>query len=80
MERITKKPGKTHFLRAVVRKTADRYEVWMTGSQSSGVLTSMVKANGLLIFPSESGEIKEGQTVQVQLLGKNLSAQAVPGY
>jgi molybdopterin molybdotransferase len=70
MERITKKPG----------KTADRYEVWMTGSQSSGVLTSMVKANGLLIFPSESGEIKEGQTVQVQLLGKNLSAQAVPGY
>jgi molybdopterin molybdotransferase len=80
MERITKKPGKTHFLRAVVRKTADRYEVWTTGSQSSGVLTSMVKANGLLIFPSESGEIKEGQTVQVQLLGKNLSAQAVPGY
>ena len=80
MERITKKPGKTHFVRAVVRKTGDRHEVWTTGSQSSGVLTSMVKANGLLIFPSESGEIEKGQTVKVQLLGKNVSAQALPGY
>ena len=80
MERITKKPGKTHFVRAVVRKTGDRHEVWTTGSQSSGVLTSMVRANGLLIFPSESGEIEKGQTVKVQLLGKNVSAQALPGY
>jgi molybdopterin molybdotransferase len=80
MERITKKPGKMHFLRAVVKKTGNRYEVWTTGSQSSGVLTSMVKANGLLIFPSESGEIEKGQTVKVQLLGKNLLAQDVPGY
>jgi len=80
MERITKKPGKTHFLRATVKKTGNRCEVWTTGSQSSGVLTSMVKANGLLIFPSESGELEKGRTVRVQLLGKNLLAQDVPGY
>lgn len=80
MERITKKIGKTHFLRAVARKTGDRYEVWTTGSQSSGVLTSMVKANGLLIFPSEAGEIEKGQTVQVQLLGKDISDPSIPGH
>jgi molybdopterin molybdotransferase len=80
MERITKKPGKTHFVRAVVKKTGGRYEAWTTGSQSSGVLTSMVKADGLLIIPSESGEIGAGQTVKVQLLGKNHLAQSVPGY
>ncbi|MBI3811610.1 MAG: molybdopterin molybdotransferase MoeA [Nitrospirae bacterium] len=80
MERVTKNPGKTHFLRAVVRKTEDRYEVWTTGSQSSGVLTSMVKANGLLIFPSEAGEMEKGRTVQVQLLGKDISDPSVPGH
>jgi hypothetical protein len=40
----------------------------------------MVKADGLLIIPSETAEIGIGQTVKGQLLGKNLLAQSVPGY
>ncbi|MBI3597621.1 MAG: molybdopterin molybdotransferase MoeA [Nitrospirae bacterium] len=80
MERITKKPGKTHFVRAVVKKAGDRHEVWTTGNQSSGVLTSMVKAHGLLIFPSDLSEIEKGQVVKVQLLDKSFLGQAVPGY
>jgi molybdopterin molybdotransferase len=80
MERIAKKPGKTHFVRAVLKKMEDRYEVRTTGSQSSGVLTSMVKANGLLIFPSESAEIERGERVKVQVLDSGLSDRAEPGY
>jgi molybdopterin molybdotransferase len=80
MERITKRPGKTHFVRSVVKKTGDRYEVWTTGNQSSGVLTSMVKADGLLIFPSDLSEIEKGQVVKVQLLDKSHKGQAVPGF
>jgi molybdopterin molybdotransferase len=80
MERITKRPGKTHFVRAVVKKTGERHEVWTTGNQSSGVLTSMVKADGLLIFPSDSSEIEKGQVVKVQLLDKSFRGQTVPGY
>ena len=79
MERITKRPGKTHFVRAVVRKTGDRHEVWTTGNQSSGVLTSMVKADGLLIFPSDAGEMEKGQAVKVQLLDKSFQDQSDPG-
>jgi len=80
MERITKRPGKMHFVRVVVKKTGDRQEVWTTGNQSSGVLTSMVKADGLLIFPSDSSDIEKGQVVKVQLLDKGLRGQTVPGY
>lgn len=80
MERITKKPGKMHFVRAVLRKMEDRYEVRTTGSQSSGVLTSMVKANGLIIFPSESAEIESGERVKVQVLDRGHSDRAEPGY
>lgn len=80
MERITKRPGKTHFLRVVVKKTGDRNEVWTTGNQSSGVLTSMVKADGLLIFPSDSTEMEKGQIVKVQRLDPWVRAQTDPGF
>jgi molybdopterin molybdotransferase len=79
-ERITKSPGKTHFVRVVVEKLEDRYEVWTTGNQSSGVLTSMVKANGLLIFPSDATRIEKGERVKVQLWEKNFSSQNAPGF
>jgi molybdopterin molybdotransferase len=79
-ERITKSPGKTHFVRVVVEKLEDRYEVWTTGNQSSGVLTSMVKANGLLIFPSSSTRIEKGERVKVQVWEKNFSREAAPGF
>jgi len=69
-----------HFVRVVVKKTGDRQEVWTTGNQSSGVLTSLVKADGLLIFPSDSSDIEKGQVVKVQLLDKGLRGQTVPGY
>jgi len=79
-ERLTKKPGKTHFVRVVVEKLEDRYEVWTTGNQSSGVLTSMVKADGLLVFPSGAARIEKGERVKVQLWEKKLSSQAEPGF
>ncbi|HET6464531.1 MAG TPA: gephyrin-like molybdotransferase Glp, partial [Nitrospiria bacterium] len=75
MERITKRPGKTHFVRAVVKEAGDRREVWTTGNQSSGVLTSMVKADGLLIFPSDATEMEKGQVVKVQLLDTSFQGQ-----
>ena len=78
-EGITKPVGKIHFIRAVVTWTGGRYEVRATGSQSSGVLTSMLKANGLLVAPSDVSRIDGGQIVKVQLLGKTPWEQAFPG-
>ena len=45
------KPKLQHFLRAVVRDGPDGPEVTLTGPQGSGILTSMVKANALLVVP-----------------------------
>ena len=65
---IHKKPGRLHFLSAIVSSHQGEYTVTPAGEQGSGILKSAANANGLLIFPLEDAEIKEGSQVAVQLL------------
>ncbi len=59
-------PRLQHFLRAVVtpghaeRSEAAHLDVRLTGPQGSGILTSMVRANALLIVPEGQHETPEG--------------------
>jgi molybdopterin molybdotransferase len=68
---IRKKPGRRHYIRASVSFERDRYFVTITGDQGSGILTSMVKANGLVIIPEDREDIKAGEKVKVQLLDRS---------
>jgi len=70
-EDIHKEKGQRHFIRAFVSFESDRYFVSTTGDQGSGILWSMVKANGLIIIPEDRDMIKAGEKVQVQLLDRN---------
>ena len=65
---IHKKPGRLHFLSSIVSWADGEYTVTPAGEQGSGILKSAANANGLLIFPLEAEEIKQGQVVAVQLL------------
>jgi molybdopterin molybdotransferase len=65
---VVKRDGKRHFSRGILRNEKGRLFVRMTGSQSSGVLSSLVAANCLVIIPEETVEIKAGSDVEVELL------------
>ncbi|MGI9430862.1 MAG: molybdopterin molybdotransferase MoeA [Myxococcota bacterium] len=67
-EGLTKKPGRTHFVRVELHRTADGWEARTTGNQSSGVLRSMVLAHGLLEFPAEASELAAGSRQFVRVL------------
>jgi molybdopterin molybdotransferase len=67
-EDIEKSPGKTHFVRVRLWRDGARLRVAPTGSQDSAVLTSMVKADGLLVLGRETARVNAGQTVDVRLL------------
>jgi molybdopterin molybdotransferase len=56
------------FTRAIVEKRGEKYFARLTGPQGSGVLTSMVKGNGLMIVPEGTKSIEQGDEVQVQML------------
>jgi molybdopterin molybdotransferase len=62
-------PGRlTHFLRAVARETPDGWRARLTGPQGSGILTSMTRANALLIVPEEVEHLAAGATLGALLL------------
>jgi molybdopterin molybdotransferase len=56
------------FARVVVTNRGGRYHASVTGPQGSGMLTSMVKANGLAVIPESSNGAKAGDMVEVQML------------
>jgi molybdopterin molybdotransferase len=61
--------GRRHFVRVIVEKRDGRYYARTTGEQGSGVLTSMVKANGLAVIPEGVQLVEVGERVTVQMLG-----------
>ncbi len=68
-EPITLGPKLRHFLRAVVSPRADQQlEARLTGPQGSGILTSMVAANALLIVPEDRPQVPAGETLSAILL------------
>jgi molybdopterin molybdotransferase len=78
-EEPLKTPGRlTHFLRAVVRETPDGWRARLTGPQGSGILTSMVRANALLIVPEEAEEVQAGTTLAALLLDEPWALSETP--
>jgi molybdopterin molybdotransferase len=67
-EDIKKKKGLKFFIRAQTRWQDGRYITRTTGPQGSGILSSMVKADSLIILPEEKEVIKQGEKVLVRLL------------
>ena len=67
-EAIRKKPGRTEYQRGTVTRTAEgRLEVRTTGNQGSGVLSSMVQANGLIVLHHPQGNVAIGDEVDVMM-------------
>ena len=68
-EDVHKRAGRRFFLRAVVAREEDGYTCRTTGPQGSGMLTSMVLADGLIDLPEDAeGPIRAGTRVRVHLL------------
>ena len=65
---IAKKPGRTEYQRGVVSTQPDgQLTVRTTGNQGSGVLSSMVQANGLIVLGHAQGDVAVGDEVRVMM-------------
>ncbi len=65
---ITRKDGRRHYLRVRLRQTPDGWEATLTGDQGSGILYSLVQADGLAIIPEDVDHLPAGAEVPVLLL------------
>jgi molybdopterin molybdotransferase len=69
-------PGElTHFLRVVV--DSERV-ARLTGPQGSGLMTSMMQANALLIVPHDVSHLEAGTAARAMLLQPGYPQPAVP--
>src|SRR3989475_2717983 len=59
-ETMRKKKGRREFKRGVVRFRDGRWEVRTTGPQGSGILSSMVAGNCLIVLEEERGDVAAG--------------------
>jgi molybdopterin molybdotransferase len=68
IEPLRKKAGRTEYQRGFVSRTADgTLHVRTTGNQGSGVLSSMVQGNGLIVLHHAQGNVAVGDMVDVMM-------------
>ena len=78
-EPITLGPKLRHFLRAVATAQPDgTLSARLTGPQGSGILTSMARANALVIVPEDRPTVAAGEPLQAILLDDPQHVAAAP--
>lgn len=68
---LKKSPGRMDFQRGIVtRDEQGQLQVSTTGSQGSGILTSIAMANSYIVLPSEQGKVVAGELVDVRMFDR----------
>ena len=68
MDELRHKDSRRHYLRVRVEQHEGKYQAHLTGGQGSGILSSMVKADGLAIIPEDWDHAPAGARVRVMRL------------
>lgn len=68
----------THFLRAVLEESGQDLVARLTGPQGSGILTSMARANALLIVPEDVSVVERGGRLRAIPLGADIFGDQPP--
>ena len=77
---MNKKRGIKYFIRAHVRSEEGKFTATTTGEQGSGILNSMVRANGFIVLPEDMTRAKTGDEITVQLIDNSLELTPHPEY
>ena len=66
VEPLRKKRGRREYKRGILAFHAGRWEVRTTGPQGSGILSSMVAGNCLIVLDEDRGDVAAGEIVTVE--------------
>ena len=67
-ETIKKKPGRVQFLRVRVADDGQRLVASSSGDQNTGILRTLLRANGIAVLPADLEQLASGEEVDVQLI------------
>ena len=66
---VFNRDGRVNYMRAIIKSQNGKFYAKTTGPQGSGILYSLVLANGFIIIPA-GATISAGETVEAQLLNR----------
>ncbi|MGD9344133.1 MAG: molybdopterin molybdenumtransferase MoeA, partial [Desulfuromonadales bacterium] len=67
-ETVTKKPGRVQFLRVRVVDDGKMLCASSSGDQNTGILRTLLRANGIAFLPADLEQVTAGEEVDVQLI------------
>jgi len=67
-ETINKKPGRVQFLRVRVIDDGKQLLASSSGDQNTGILRTLLRANGIAVLPADREQVMAGEEVDVQLI------------
>jgi molybdopterin molybdotransferase len=67
-ESIKKKPGRVQFLRVRIAKNGERLLATSSGDQNTGILSTLLRSNGIAVLPADREQIQAGEEVSVHLI------------
>jgi molybdopterin molybdotransferase len=79
-EDVAKKSGLTYFVRCRLIEEGGTLCAVTTGEQGSGILSSMVRAEGLAVLPSAKTFVAKGETIRVIPLDPYLAYTSEPAH
>ncbi len=73
-EPLRRRPGRTGFVRVRLESRGGVLLAWSAGNQETGILKTMLRADGVAIVPADQGDLAPGATIEVQVLTPDLAS------
>jgi molybdopterin molybdotransferase len=67
-ETVSKKVGRTQFLRVRVVSEGNGLVASSSGDQNTGILSTMLRANGIAVLPADRAQIEAGEEVDIHMI------------
>jgi molybdopterin molybdotransferase len=72
MNDLRKKPGKMNLIRVALEQGEGGFRAYSSGVQQTALLKTMLRADGLAVFPADLDRLGKGETVQCLLVREEL--------
>jgi molybdopterin molybdotransferase len=68
---VGKRPGRVKFLRVRLESSGGRLLAFSSGDQATGILKTLIRADGIAVLPSERSFFAAGDEVDVHVISGN---------
>jgi molybdopterin molybdotransferase len=67
-DELRNRPGRVTFVRVRLERRGGALLAWSAGNQDTGILKTMLRADGIALVPADQGDLRPGTELDVQVL------------